>query len=187
MAVTVYTLSAFVQDLRTITAAVEDPQEIIRRVSPLAQDLALSKEWLQPGHYTCDLEQGFGVHLLHQEPDHRLAVFAIAWLPGGGAPPHNHGTWAVVSGVEGLETNTFWRRQDDASRPGYADIVQHGEKAFGPGEVLAFLPHEIHSVTNQTDQVTLSLHTYGMHLNYTGRSQFDVEQKREMPFIVKEG
>ncbi|MGQ4807651.1 3-mercaptopropionate dioxygenase [Candidatus Entotheonellaceae bacterium PAL068K] len=187
MAVTVYTLSAFVQDLRAITAAVDDPQEIITRVSPRAQELALSKEWLQPRHYTCDPEQGFGVYLLHQEPDHTLAVFAISWLPGRGAPPHNHGTWAVVSGVDGLETNIFWQRQDDGSRPGYADVVWNGAKVFGAGEILAFLPHEIHSVTNDTDRVALSLHIYGMHLNHTGRSQFDVAQKREMPFLVKEG
>ena len=186
MAVTVYTLPALVQDLRSITAAADDPQEIISRVGPLVQELALSKAWLQPDYYTCDSEQGFGVHLLHQEPDHTLAVFAIAWLPGRGAPPHNHGTWAVVSGVDGLETNTFWRRRDHGSRPGYADVVWNGAKIFGPGEVLAFLPHEIHSVTNETDRVALSLHVYGMHLNYTGRSQFDVEQKREAPFMVKE-
>ncbi len=186
MAIMTYTLSTFVQDLRTITAECDDPQDLIVRVSPLAQRLALSRSWLQPQHYTCDVEQGFGVHLLHQEPDHTLAVFAIAWLPGRGAPPHNHGTWAVVSGVDGQEKNTFWKRQDDGSRPGYAEVVWNGEKIFGPGEALAFLPHEIHSVTNENDTTTVSLHIYGMHLNYTGRSQFDVEKCSEMPFLVTE-
>ena len=51
--------------------------------------------------------------------------------------------------------------------------------------MVSFLPDDIHSVVNETDQVTVSLHVYGKHLNYTGRSQFDPEQNTESPFIVK--
>jgi predicted metal-dependent enzyme (double-stranded beta helix superfamily) len=75
---------------------------------------------------------------------------------------------------------------DDGTRPGYAEIRRNGEKLFGAGEVVAFLPHEIHSVVNETSVVTVSLHTYGKHLNYTGRSQFDPEARVEKPFLVKE-
>ena len=32
---------------------------------------------------------------------------------------------------------------------------------------------EIHSVWNTGDQVSISLHTYGRHINHTGRSEFD--------------
>jgi len=91
-----------------------------------------------------------------------------------------------VSGVDGLETNIFWKRLDDGARSGYAEVVKNGEREFGPGEVVAFLPHEIHSVLNQTEKVTVSLHIYGKHLNFTGRSQFDVDDNIEMPFIIKE-
>lgn len=184
MAITTYTLADLVQDLRSITAATQDPQTIITRLRPLAQRAALAKDWLEAQHYTCDDEQGFGVHLLHEEDDHTLAVFAIAWLPGRGAPPHNHGTWAVVAGVDGPETNTFWKRLDDGTRPSYAEIAWNGAKVFGPGEVVAFLPHDIHSVTNDTDTVTVSLHIYGKHLNHTGRSQFDAATNAEKPFLV---
>ena len=186
MAIATYTLADYIQDLRTITSETDDPNAIIARVGPLAERAALSREWLQPHYYTCDPEQGFGVHLLHEEPDHTLAVFAIAWLPGRGAPPHNHGTWAVVSGVDGLETNIFWKRVDDGSCPGYAEIERNGEKVFTSGDVVAMLPHEIHSVVNETDAVTVSLHTYGKHLNYTGRSQFDPRTRVEQAFLVKE-
>ena len=33
--------------------------------------------------------------------------------------------------------------------------------------------------------VSMSLHTYGRHINYTGRSEFDVERKREKPYVLK--
>ena len=179
-----YTLSQFVEDLRVITRETRNHGAIIDRVRPLARRLALSKEWLEKRHYACDAAQGFGVHLLHEEADHTLAVFAVAWLPGRGAPPHDHGTWAVVAGVDGTEKNVYWKRLDDGSRPGYAEIEQQGAEMVAPGEVVALLPDAIHSVVNGTDAVTLSLHVYGRHLNYTGRSQFDPERSAEVPFIV---
>lgn len=181
-----YTLDAYVDELRNITASEKDEKAIISAVRPLASRLALSKSWLQPIHYECDDEQGFGVHLLHEEPDHRLAVFAVSWLPGRGAPPHDHGTWAVVAGVDGAERNIFWERLDDRSREGYAELERIGDKVFDAGEVVAMPTGTLHSVDNDSDAVTVSLHTYGMHVNYTDRSQFDPEAKTAMPFIVKQ-
>jgi predicted metal-dependent enzyme (double-stranded beta helix superfamily) len=184
MTVTAYDLKSFIDDLRAITRATDDPRECVGRVRPLVRDLALSRTWLRPEHYRCDEAQGFGVHVLHQEEDHRLAVFAVAWLPGRGAPPHNHGTWAVVAGVDGPERNVFWKRVDDRSRPGYAEIVRNGEKIFDAGDVVSFLPDSIHSVVNDTAAVTVSLHVYGMHVNYTARSQFDPDTRVEQEFKV---
>jgi predicted metal-dependent enzyme (double-stranded beta helix superfamily) len=177
-------LTRFVHDLRAITLRTGDPREIVERVRPLARTLALSQGWLEEAHRSCDDEQGFGVHLLHEEPDHTLAVIVGAWLPGRGAPPHNHGTWAVVAGVEGVEKNTFWTRVDDGSRPGRAEIRKGAEQLLGPGEVVTFQPDTIHSVDNETARVTLSLHVYGKNVNHTGRSQFDPEGNVEKAFVL---
>ncbi len=73
-----YTLSQYVADLRAIVAETQSDEAIVQRVRPLAQRLASNKDWVDPRYYTCDETQGFGVHLLHQEPDHTLAVFALA-------------------------------------------------------------------------------------------------------------
>jgi len=181
-----YTLEAFVDDLREISAQAASERDIIRELRPLTRRLALAKTWVEPRHYECDETQGFGVHLLHEEPDHSLAVFAVSWLPGRGAPPHDHGTWAVVSGVDGPEENAFWDRVDDGSREGYAEICRRAEKNFAEGEVVALESGKIHSVMNRTGRVTLSLHVYGRHINHTGRSQFDIENNREIPFVVRE-
>lgn len=179
-----YSLPQLIADVRAIAAATDDLQRILAQVRPLVQRAALAKDWLRPEHYTCDEAQGFGVHLLHEEPEHALAMFAMAWLPGRGAPPHDHGTWAVVAGVEGLEKNTFWHRVDDGTRDGYAEIVRAGEKHFGPGQVVSLLPDGIHSVENDTDAVTVSLHVYGMHINHTGRRRFDPATNAVERFVV---
>src|SRR5512134_1394200 len=99
-----YSIPQLAEDLKTIHAQAKDEHEIIKLVRPLARRAALAKDsWLKPEMFKADAEQGFGVHLLHEEPDHSLAVFAVSWLPGRGTPPHDHGTWAVVASVDGPE------------------------------------------------------------------------------------
>ena len=116
----------YIEELRRVTAQTSDENQIIARIGPLAQRVVKQQDWLKPKHYETDSEQGFGVHLLHEEPDHTLAVFIVAWLPGRGTPPHDHGTWAVVAGVEGVERNIRYERLDDRSRKGYAQLgVKH--------------------------------------------------------------
>ena len=182
---TAYGVDDLAADLRRITAAGSDHKEIIRQVSPLAERLAANTEsWLSDDYYDCNDEQGFGVHLLHEEPNHDLAVFAVAWLPDRGTPPHDHGTWAVVAGVDGDETNINWKRLGDGSKPGYAKIEEYHRVVAKPGQVMTFLPRDIHTVWNETDRVTLSLHIYGRHVNYTDRSMFDPENDRAESFIV---
>lgn len=180
-----YSLDQFVTDLRRTARDGRDEHGILATLRPLAQRLALSGSWRDPRHYQADSGQGYGVHLLHEEPDHTLAVFAVSWLPGRGIQPHDHGTWAIVVGVDGPENNVFWQRIDDRSSPGYAELRQSGEKVFRPGDVLAMPAGTIHSVRNESNQVTLSLHVYGKHVNFTQRSQFDPDKHSESPFILK--
>lgn len=181
-----YSLEEYVADLRTITAETDDPQRIIEQVRPLAQRMAENSDaWLKPEYYEYDEEMGAGLNMLHEEADHTLAVFTVSWRPGVAAPPHDHGTWAVVAGVDGEEVNIFWKRLDDGDKEGYAELTRTGEKGFDHGEVVAMLPGAIHSVENRTDQVTLSLHTYGMHVNYTERSRFNPKKNTAKPFKLK--
>ena len=179
-----YSLTEYVEDLRRITRETSNEDEIIGRVGPLAQRLTLDKAWLQQKHYEANPEQGFGTFLLHEEPDHSLAVLVINWLPGRGAPPHDHGTWAVVAGVDGLETNVSYRRVDDRARPDFAELDVKKETIAGPGELVCMKTGGIHSVHNETGSLSISLHTYGKHVNHTGRSQFNLDTKEKKDFIV---
>jgi predicted metal-dependent enzyme (double-stranded beta helix superfamily) len=180
-----YTLERLIEDMRRVTAEGASEHETIAALRPLVRQCALSGSWREPRLYQANAEQGFGAHLLHEEPDHSLAVFAASWLPGRGAPPHDHGAWAIVVGVDGSERNVFYERTDDRSRPGYAELRPIGEQVLGPGEVVAMPSGTIHSVSNDSERVTLSLHVYGKHINFTRRSQFDLAQHAEKPFIVK--
>ena len=147
-------LENYVQDLRRIGGYTDDEDGIIRHVGPLAKQMALEKSWLRRHHYDCDTAQGFTAHLLYEEPDHTLAVFVVSWLPGHGAPPHDHGTWVVVAGVEGNENNIRYRGVEDRTRSGYAVLE---------------LKHALDD---------------GKHINFSERSQFDLETNRMKDFKI---
>jgi len=181
---TQYTLDQYVEDLRRISREHDSEDEIIGLVSPLARRMAVEKSWLDKKYFNADQEQGFGVHVLHEEPDHTLAIFAVSWLPGRGTPPHDHGTWVVVAGVEGIERNVRYRRLDDANRPDYAELEVKQDFNADEGDLVCMKSGGIHSVHNDTAGVTLSLHTYGKHVNYTVRSQYDLETNVKKDLIV---
>jgi predicted metal-dependent enzyme (double-stranded beta helix superfamily) len=184
MELATHAIERFVNDLRRVSEQHRDERSLLAALRPLVQRFAMSRDWLEPRHRDVDASQGFGVHMLHEEPDHTLAVLAANWLPGRTTPPHDHGTWAVVVGVEGSETNVFWERADDGRQPDYAELKQVGQKLLAPGEALAMPAGVIHSVRNDSDEVTLSLHVYGKHPNFTERSQFDPDQRTRTPFKV---
>ena len=122
---------------------------------------------------------------LFAAPDHSLAVLAVNWLPGRGTPPHDHGTWALVAGIEGAERNVRYRRVDDGSRPDYAELEVKKEFNADAGELVCIHSGGIHRVTNETDAMTLSLHTYGRHVNFTNRSQFDLGSNERKGFKLR--
>ena len=72
-----YSISQLVADLKQVCAQFKDEREILNRTRPLARRAALSKAtWLEDRMYHADAAQGFGVYLLHEEPDHTLPIFA---------------------------------------------------------------------------------------------------------------
>jgi predicted metal-dependent enzyme (double-stranded beta helix superfamily) len=180
-----YSLDQYVADLRMIAAQETDPEKITERVAPLAEAFANSPGWFKPEYRECDAQQGFSLHILHEEPNHDLAIFLISWLPNRGTPPHNHKTWAVVVSMEGDEQEISYERLDDGSKPGFADLKRGEAHVMKSGDVARCYPEHIHSVWNVGKDIAMSLHTYGRHINHTGRSEFDPETKAERPLKLK--
>jgi len=56
----------------------------VEKVRPLAKKFADAPGWMRNELRKCNEEQGYGLHLLHEEHNHDLAVFAISWLPDRG-------------------------------------------------------------------------------------------------------
>src|SRR6266849_5562484 len=87
-------------------------------LKPVLIALAARTELFPPEHFPV-AQGGHGkVYRLAEDADRRFALYASAGVPGKAQPPHNHTTWAVISGVFGDEHNVFYERIDNRDRPG---------------------------------------------------------------------
>ncbi len=174
-------VETFVSQVERVLASTDDAAEITRRVTELARPLAEDTGWLEERHRETDDAQGFGVTIVHKEADDGLLVETVCWAPGRGVAPHDHRTWGVVIGLEGEEINVDWRRLDDGAEDGFADIEVARETTIRQGVTCTLMSDDIHSVRNEGDTPSLSLHVYGRNLATTGRSEFDPINKRQYP------
>jgi len=174
-------VSEFVENLKTITAEETDPASVIERVKPLAAAMAADTSWVKPEYYEFDADQGMGINILHEEDDGTLLLETVSWGPGLGVAPHDHQTWGVVVGIDGVEINVDWRRLDDGSKPGFADLEKASETEIRRGDVVSLMPDDIHSVRNEGETASISLHMYGRVLSKTDRSEFDPINKIQRP------
>jgi len=179
-----YGLDDLLREMRRVTAKTTLPADILRDLTAPARRLALEPGWLEPQFYDCDPAAGFAIHSLHEEPDHSLSVVLAALLPGRELPPHNHKTWALQVGIESEALNFAWRRTDDGSRPGHADLEEAGRLCFGPGDVLAFMPEDINSIVNASSRLALSLNLYGVSYAAAHSEKFDLRAHSVKPLLA---
>jgi len=171
-----YTVKQLIEHLRELRDGAKSEHEILDVVPLLARRLAgMKHNWLRP--YMCQPAEspadGASVFPLHEEPDHSLAVFVVTWMPGDETPPHDHGTWAVIAGLEGRETNHWWTRVDDGRTAGYAEVERSGSQRIDSDSCIAMPGDAIHSLHNDSDGVSITLHLYGRNVNHTDRFRFD--------------
>ena len=171
----------FVGEVEGLVAATDDVAEIMARVGDLARPLVEDTAWLTERHFETDDDQGFGVTLVHKDPSDGLLIETVCWAPGRGVAPHDHRTWGVVIGLEGAEVNVDWKRLDDGTKDGFAEIEVARETVVENGVVCTLMPDDIHGVRNESTTPSVSLHVYGRNLAVTGRSEYDPINKRVYP------
>jgi predicted metal-dependent enzyme (double-stranded beta helix superfamily) len=127
-----------------------------------------------------------GSYLLHQGQS-GLSVTAVVWGPGDHAAPHDHRTWGMIGVMDNALTETRFRRIDDRSRDGYAQLEQDRCALVKPGEVSLLIPgvDEIHQMDNFTDRPTVEVHVYGKDLRGLDRCRYNLETGEIRPFITE--
>ena len=106
------------------------------------------------------------------------------WPSGGSSGVHDHaGKW-VVEGVYRNKLHTIrYKRTDNKSQPGHAELRESIALDLHPGDVAHVLSpnEEIHDFINPTQTPTVSVHIYGGDisteaLNYSNPQAKTVEQ-----------
>lgn len=156
-----YSVKRLGYDLREIAGRGEPEAALLDEVRERVKRLLLMKHnWLRssmckPGEDAASA----GAYLLHEEPDHSLAVFVVTWAPGKETPPHEHGTWAIIGGLEGWETQHRWKRVG-------SELVREGSERIDAKTIVALGSDAIHSVHNDSGANSVTLHVYGVNPDY---------------------
>jgi len=153
-----------------------DPRRLDRIKAALSKLSDCTALWSESDFPDPDVSEKQNRFQIAQDADSGLTLYLNVMRPGKRIPPHNHTTWACISAVKGAETNTLYERLDDRSVPGKAQLRETAVVELKPGNALAMLPDDIHSVEIGGDSVIRHLHFYGRPLEtLTERISYDLE------------
>ena len=168
-----YTLQQFIADLDRITRAENSPAKIIAEAKPLLAELVKNPDCIA-AQFKQHGGKAYGRYMLHRAP--RFNVTSVVWGPGDGAKAHNHDTWGLVGVLENELQETRFKRRDDGTKEGFAELAITGINSNQAGMVSTLLApaDDIHEMLNVTQKNTVEVHVYGKDLANMQRLQFDI-------------
>lgn len=166
-----------IREARAITDAAPPDRAAMARIRAKLLPLAARRElWAEADYPAPPAGERQNRYLVGQEGPEGISLYLNVMRAGKKIPPHNHTTWACVAAVEGTEHNTLYDRLDNGSVPGKAKIRERETRAVAPGDAIAMLPDDIHSVDIREDEIIRHLHFYGRPLETLDqRLTFDME------------
>lgn len=116
------------------------------------------------------------IYLLSDEAGGDFSLYLISVLPVRPSPIHDHGTFAVIAGLDGEEENTIYRRLDDGSEEGIASLEVDRKVILKGGDAIAFMPEDIHRIQVVSKTPTRHFHLYGKGFDQqTSRLEFNIK------------
>lgn len=118
---------------------------------------------------------------LVRSPDRKFSLFAYIWAPHTVDNIHDHGSWGVIAPFIQPFCERKFRRLDDGSTEGYAELEEVSYKTIKPGDTTFVLPlnEGIHQLENTTENYLVSLSAYGQPSRH-GYVQFFDQSKRKV-------
>jgi predicted metal-dependent enzyme (double-stranded beta helix superfamily) len=173
-------LAELISSVREASAADDFRPEQVRDL--LTNVLSRGDDWLDRKYQTRHGEPKGKLYPLFRAEDRRCSILVAVFEAGVPAPVHNHGSWAVVGVYRGRERETWFRRLDDGSSPGRADLEVQRTWVNTPGTVNIVPDGTIHTVEAIDGQDAVSIHIYGTDIVTQERSSFNVADGTEEAF-----
>lgn len=180
-----YTLEQLAADIEAVVAREQEHARIVDAAEPLLARFltaeTLPEQYCQPATgRTATEHQDFTVYRLHRGPQDCFNIMVAIWPAGATSGVHDHaGKW-VVEGVYRNKLHTVrYKRLDDGTRSGYAELRETVALDLHPGDVAHVLSpnEEVHDFINTTHDPVVSVHLYGGDISKETLNYFDPAAK----------
>jgi predicted metal-dependent enzyme (double-stranded beta helix superfamily) len=101
--------------------------------------------------------------ILYTDPGRLFSLRMFLWDPGAYDPVHDHNSWGVIGPVTGKLEVVNYRRDDDGTQAGRADLVEADRRIILPPDTYFVLPLDegIHRTGNPTSDAIIQVSIYG--------------------------
>ncbi len=153
-------------------------RDSLDEVKSIVNSMTNEKEMFSDTEFPTPKPEEFAkIYLLTDDEGGDFSLYLISVLPLGPSPIHDHGTFAVIAGLDGDEENTIYKRLDDQSEPGKAQIEEDYKIVLRDGDAVAFMPQDIHRINVISESPTRHFHLYGKGFDQqTDRLEFNRQE-----------
>lgn len=166
-----YTVEQFAADSRAILKADPGPagrQQVIAKLKAL-----LMEDDFVAAH--CGPDARVGSNLIYEDPELGFQVLAHVMNKEYKGGPHDHGaSWAIYGQAVKHTDMTEWRRTDDGSEAGKADLVIDREYRMERGDAGIFENGAIHSIAYP--EGSRFIRVTGCDLSTIARGRYDADK-----------
>ena len=135
----------FIQDLRAAWSELPDMEARMKKGQRLLEAL-VKDESLRQASRSWPSTEGRKNLLFYQDPDYGFAINGVVRLPGRKGSIHDHAhAWTAYGLLDGTENLERFRRIDDRSKEGHAELELESVTQGTPGKVDLVPPFDIHA------------------------------------------
>ena len=135
----------FIQDLRAAWSEVPDMEGRMKKGQQLLEAL-VKDEGLRQASRSWPSTEGRKNLLFYEDPDYGFAINGVVRIPGRKGSIHDHAhAWTAYGLLDGTESLERFRRIDDRSKEGHAELELESVTQGTPGKVDLVPPFDIHA------------------------------------------